>query len=222
MAEYKRSPFPSPIMTRLLFLAAFVAAPVLAQTPTDDRSAYRADLDRLGQNLDQLDRSIGDDMRADYTTYRESYDQLRTDADGTDMSDPEAAAEARMQYDQLSNTVYRARLTSAPTRDAYLRAATDRMDAYDAQIGDLRMRYQGATGDMRSDYAQDLISLRRQRDMYRNEVYSTRGMTRSGFDDAARRRATDALTRYDTDFNSARRDAMMRSMPRPANGSSSM
>ena len=231
-------------MTRTLFLlSALLAAPaVSAQTPATDRTMdrtapdyqmeYQADLDRLGRDLDRLDRTMTGDMRSDYTTYRQSYDQLRQATPSMDMSDPAAARQARMdydrRYDELAGNVYRARLMSARDRADYIGAANDRVTAYDDQIGSLRTRYDAATGDDRVDLAQDLIQLRRQRDAYRNEVFSTRGMTRSGFDDTMRRRATDTLVRADADFQRARRDAMTRSMDgmgrsdgtRPMNGSS--
>lgn len=231
-------------MTRtLLALAALLAAPAASaqQTPAPqpvDRMEpgyqmdYQADLHRLGRDLDRLDRSMTGDMRADYTGYRESYDQLRQATPSTDMTDPEAARQARTdygtRYDELAGNVYRARLTSARDRADYIEAADGRVGAYDDQINAMRTRYDAATGDARADMAQDLIRLRRQRDAYRDQVYSTRGMTRSGFDDATRQRATDTLTRSDADFMRARREAMMRSTTgmapgngsRPMNGSS--
>lgn len=228
-------------------LAALLAAPVVsAQTDRMDNRAdadqtdadrmgmdpqmsYQADIDRLGRDLDQLDRSMTGEMRGDYTTYRESYDELREMTSQTDMPDPVAARQSRMdydrRYDELAGTVYRARLSSARTRADYVDAANDRIGAYDDQIRDLRTGYDTATGNARADRAQDLIGLRRQRDAYRDQVYSTRGTTRTGFDDA-RRRATDALTRADTDFSRARREAMTRSMDggmdRPATDGSRM
>ena len=219
---------PTP-MTRILLLAALTAAPLASAQTTSttgqtDRGAvrgdyqmtYQADIDRLGRDLDGLDRTMRGDMRGDYTSLRQSYDELRAATPRTDMSDPAAARQARTDYDQrydeLAGDVYRARLTSARDRNDYFSAANDRVGTYDGQIRDLRNWYDSTTGDERADAAQDLIRLRAQRDAYRDRVYSARGVTRSGFDDAARRQATDALTRADADFNRARRDAMTRSM----------
>ena len=212
-------------MNRLLLLAALVAAPLASAQDTDrmDPDAMppgsqmdQADLERLGVDLDRLDRTATGDARADYDALRQSYDELRAVTPTTDMSDPAAARRARMdydrRYDELAGNVYRARLTSARSRSDYFGAADDRVRLYDDQINDLRTQYDAATGDDRARMAQDLIRLRAERDAYRDRVYSTRGMTRSGFDDATRRQATDALTRADADFNRARRDAMMRSM----------
>lgn len=222
-------------MKRLsLLAAALLAVPVVsAQTPpgrTDSdrmrmepQMTYQADIDRLGRDLDGLNRTMTGDMRSDYTTFRQSYDQLRQMTPRTDMSDPAAARQARMDYDQryneLAGSVYRARLMSARNRTDYIEAANDRIGAYDDQIRSVRGQYESATGDARVDMAQDLIRLRRQRDGYRDRVYSTRGMTRRGFDDAMRRQATDALTRADADFNRARRDAMMRMDGQPSGSS---
>ena len=209
-------------MTRLplLALAALLAVPAVSaqQTPTtrtgtDYPVDDQADLDRLGRDLDRLDRTMTGDMRSDYDTYRQSYDQLRQSTPTMDMSDPAAARQARMdydrRYDELAGNVYRARLTSARDRNDYFDAAGSRVDDYDRQIDAMRERYDAATGDARVDMAQDLIRLRRQRDAYRDQVYSTRGTTRAGFDDAARRRATDALSRADADFARTRREVMM-------------
>ena len=201
-------------MTRLFLLAALVAAPLAsAQNTNSTRSGSmnQADLERLGVDLDRLDRST----TADYDALRQSYDELRAVTPSTDMSDPAAARQARMdydrRYDELSGNVYRARLSSARNRADYIRAANDRVQMYDDQIRAMRTRYDASTGDDRARMSQDLIRLRAQRDAYRDRVFSTRGMTRSRFDDATRRQATDALTRADADFNRARRDAMTRS-----------
>ena len=201
-------------MTRLFLLAALVAAPLAsAQNTNSTRSGSmdQADLERLGVDLDRLDRST----TADYDALRQSYDELRAVTPSTDMSDPAAARQARMdydrRYDELSGNVYRARLSSARNRADYIRAANDRVQMYDDQIRAMRTRYDASTGDDRAMMSQDLIRLRAQRDAYRDRVFSTRGMTRSRFDDATRRQATDALTRADADFNRARRDAMTRS-----------
>ncbi len=202
-------------MTRLLLLAALVAAPLAsAQNTNSTRSGStmdQADFERLGVDLDRLDRST----TADYDALRQSYDELREVTPSTDMSDPAAARQARMdydrRYDELSGNVYRARLSSARNRADYIRAANDRVQMYDDQIRTMRTQYDASTGDDRAMMSQNLIRLRAQRDAYRDRVYSTRGMTRSRFDDATRRQATDALTRADADFNRARRDAMMRS-----------
>ena len=201
-------------MTRLFLLAALVAAPLAsAQNTNSTRSGSmnQADLERLGVDLDRLDRST----TADYDALRQSYDELRSVTPSTDMSDPAAARQARMdydrRYDELSGNVYRARLSSARNRADYIRAANDRVQMYDDQIRAMRTRYDASTGDDRARMSQDLIRLRAQRDAYRDRVFSTRGMTRSRFDDATRRQATDALTRADADFNRARRDAMTRS-----------
>ncbi len=221
--------------TSLLALAALLAVPAASaqQTRTTSQPTTgqmdrdddyemddQEDLDRLGRDLDDLDRTMTGDMRSDYDAYRQSYDELRQSTPSTDVSDPAAARQARMdynrRYDELSGNVYRSRLMSARNRNDYVDAANRRVDDYDQQIGAVRRSYDAATGDARADMAKDLIQLRRQRDAYQNQVYSTRGMTRSGFDDAARRRATDTLSRADADFTRARREAMMRSM----NGSS--
>ena len=226
-------------MTRTLLLAAVVAAApaVSAQQTTtrttdpaapDDQAEYQADLDRLGRDLDRLDRSMTGDMRSDYTTYRQSYDQLRQATPSRDMADPAAARQARMdydaRYDELAGNVYRARLMSARNRADYVQAAGDRVGVYDDQIRSMRTRYDAATGDARADMARDLIGLRRQRDAYRDQVFTTRGMTRSGFDDTVRRRATDTLSRADADFRRMRRESMSRSMDgmAPTDGTRSM
>ena len=222
-AGYHAFPPPKTPMTRLLLLAALLAAPLASAQNTDARSADRsgstmdqAELERLGVDLDRLDRSMTGDMRSDYDTFRQSYDELRAVTPNTDMSDPAAARQARMdydrRYDELAGNVYRARLNSARNRADYIEAANDRVRLYDDQINDMRMRYDAATGDARAAMAQDLIRLRAQRDAYRDRVFSTRGMTRGRFDDATRRQSTDALTRADADFTRARRDAMTRSM----------
>ena len=122
-------------MTRLFLLAALVAAPLASAQTTGqmDRGAmrpsyqmtYQADIDRLGRDLDGLDRTMRGDMRGDYTSLRQSYDELRAMTPRTDMSDPAAARQARMdynqRYDQLAGDVYRARLTSARNRAGLLR-----------------------------------------------------------------------------------------------------
>ena len=212
-------------MTRLFLLAALVAAPLAsAQNTNSTRSGSmnQADLERLGVDLDRLDRST----TADYDALRQSYDELRAVTPSTDMSDPAAARQARMdydrRYDELSGNVYRARLSSARNRADYIRAANDRVQVYDDQIRAMRTRYDASTGDDRAMMSQDLIRLRAQRDAYRDRVFSTRGMTRSRFDDATRRQATDALTRADADFNRARRDAMTRSANGGTMGGDSM
>ena len=218
-------------MTRTLLLAAaLTAASASAQTPTttppgtgqtgtadEYRTSYQSDLDRLGRDLDEYGRSVDAASRADYDALRQSYDQLRTDFGSSDeaMSDPQAAQRMRQdlgrRYDDLAGRVYQSRLGAAPDRDTYLRTAADRVDQYDASITDLRGRYERSTGDARAEAARDLISLRGQRDRYQRELGAVRGASRRGFDDAARRRATDRLGRVDTEFQSARRDAMMRS-----------
>ena len=212
-------------MRLLLFgLAALLAAAPSAQNRTqmdrdmDARASmseadrYRADLDRLGRDLDMARRSADPSMRADLDRLRSDYDALRTQADGDAMSDPAAAQRMRAErLMDLDRRVYQARLRSASDRDAYVRAATDRVDAYDRQIMDLRSRYRSASGDDRAMMAQDLIRLRRQRDAYRDEAYSTRGMLRSDFG-GQRSSATSRLERYDTDFQSTYREASMRGM----------
>ncbi len=181
----------------------------------DYPTQYRTRLDRLGRDLTTLRSSADPAMRADVDRLQTDYDALRTEADGDAMSDPEAAARMRSDLDQryadLDRRLYETRLRSARTRDAYTRAATGRVDAYDRQIGDLRTRYQSATGTMRSDLARDLVRLRSQRDAYRNEAYSTRGMLRSDFE-GGRAAATTRLQRYDAEFNTAYREASMRGM----------
>lgn len=205
-----------------LLLAALLAVPVAsAQTSgrmDSDRmeQAYQADLDRLGSDLDRLDRTMTGDMRADYTGYRQSYNDLRMATPQTAISDPAAVRQSRTdydrRYDELAGNVYRARLMSARNRTDYIQAANDRVGTYDDQIQGLRMQYDAASGTARSDRARDLIQLRRQRDAYRDQVFSARGMTRTGFDDTVRRRTTDTLTRADADFTRARREVMMRPM----------
>lgn len=199
-----------------LFLAAAPSAQNVTQTGTTDyRASFQADLERLDREIQALDRQARTDMRADINRFRQDYDELRTTANDNAISDPVAAERMRQnnmrRYDELSRDVYQARLRSAPNRSAYLQTAMDRMDHYDRQIENFRARYNAAPANMRAEYAQDLISLRQQRDQYRDEVFGVRGMTRTGFNDTARQQATSRLTRFDTDFMSARRDAMMRS-----------
>lgn len=230
---------PLPLTMRPLFLlglAAVLAAAPSAQnrtqsneqTPQDQTSAadgqmsdmdyrdqYRSRLDRLDRDLRTLRSSSDPAMRSDIDRLRTDYDALRTEADGDAMSDPEAAARLRTDLDQryadLDRRVYETRLRSARSRDAYVGAATDRIDMYDRQIGDFRMRYESATGTMRSDMARDLIRLRGQRDAYRDAAYSTRGMLRTDFE-GGRAAATSQLQRYDTEFTTAYREASMRGM----------
>ncbi|WP_420456286.1 hypothetical protein [Rubrivirga sp.] len=181
----------------------------------DYRTQVRSRLDRLDRDLTTLRSSADPAMRSDVDRLRTDYDALRTEADGDAMSDPEAAAQMRSDLDQryadLDRRVYETRLRSARTRDDYVRAATDRIDTYDRQIGDLRTRYQSATGTMRSDIARDLVRLRGQRDAYRDEAFTARGTLRSDFE-GGRAAATTRLQRYDTEFNTAYREASMRGM----------
>lgn len=199
-----------------LFLAAAPSAQNVTQTnAADDRASFQADLDRLEREIQMLDRQARADMRTDVTRFRQDYDELRTTANDNAISDPVAAERARQdnmrRFDDLSRNVYQARLNSAPNRSAYVQTAMDRMDHYDRQIESLRSRYSTASADERGDYARDLIRLRQQRDRYRDEVFNVRGTTRTDFSDATRQRSTSQLTQFDSDFASARRDAMMRS-----------
>lgn len=202
----------------LALTSVAASAQVTTQTnrTTQDpyRTTFQADLDRLDREIQMLNREARTDMRSDLDGVTADYDDLRTTYDGDAISDPAAVARARQgyatRYDEISGRVYRARLDAAPNRSVFTQRATDRVDLYDQQINDLRTQYQSASADDRATYAQDLIRLRKQRDTYRDEVYSARGARSAEFNDAARRSATDRLSQLDADFRSARRDAMMR------------
>lgn len=172
------------------------------------------------QSLDRDVRAAGTDPNAG--RYGQERDVIRRDYEALDAN---AAMEARMnvtrRYDDLSASLSSSRMSNA-SRNEYFQMGNDRLTMYDRDIQSARMDYMNAPGDMKAEQAQKLIHLRRQRDMYRNDLYDVRGAGRSGFD-AARRMASPNLSRYDTDFRNARRDMMMRgSMGAPAPGSQPM
>jgi len=179
----------------------------------------RPDFDRLDRDV----RAVSTDPNS--ARYGQERDAIRRDYDalGTTAT-PEQRMAVTRRYEDLDASVYASRSNMAPRND-YFRMADERMMMYDRDIEATRMGYSSATGNARSEMAMDLIRLRRQRDMYRNEVYNVRGAGASGFE-AARTSSASNLNRYDTDFRNARREAMMRGgmapMGAPAPGTQPM
>ena len=170
---------------------------VILNNPTlDDRSFSRLDRDV---------RSLGNNPEA--MQYGQQRDAIRRDYDalGTNAT-PEQRMGVSQRYDDLNSSVAMSRMNTA-SRDDYFRQANNRIATYDRSIDAARRGFDTATGDDRAVRAQQLIGLRRQRNMYRDEVFSVRGAGRSGFD-AARRNAATNLSRYDTQFRQSQRDMM--------------
>lgn len=181
------------------------------ENPTVDNPAGA---DRMGTvtvgDLDRLDRDVrtmGDDP--DMQRYQQEGATIRRDYDalGTTPT-PQDRMDVMNRYQALDANVRAARMNRANRAD-YFRMADDRLGMYDRDIESARADYMNETGNMRAERARDLIQLRRQRDMYRNDVFDVRGAGRSGFDDA-RRTAAPNLMRYDTDFRNMRHESMMR------------
>ena len=173
--------------------------------------------------LDRIDRdvrSLGTDSNA--ARYGQESTQIRRDYEALGQSPAmDAQMGVQRRYEDLDASVGASRMNGASRTD-YFRMADSRLAGYDSGIEAARMRFASATGNDRSEIARDLIGLRRQRDLYRNEVYTVRGAGRSGFDEA-RRTAAPNLTKVDTDFRTARRESMMRgSMSAPAPGAQPM
>lgn len=187
-----------------------------ADMPMDGSMDMRPGFDRLDRDV----RALGNNP--DAGRYGQERDAIRRDYDALGAN---PSMEARMgvmrRYEDLDATVSASRMSTSPRTD-YFRMSDDRLGMYDRNIEAVRMGYTAATGNDRSQRAVDLIRLRRQRDMYRNEVYNVRGAGQSGFD-SARRTSSQNLSRYDTDFRTARREAMMRdTMAPPAQGAQPM
>ncbi len=171
---------------------------VVIENPTLD--------DRAFVTLDRDVRSLGES--ADAMRYRQERDALRREYDALGANaTPEARMGVNARYQTLNSSVMASRMNTSPRAD-YFRMADMRIAGYDRDIMAARRQFDAATGDARAERAAQLIRLRGQRNMYRNEIYSVRGAGRSGFEDA-RRMAAPNLTRYDTEFRSGR-DAMMR------------
>ena len=200
---------PSGVDTRTVDYEAGSAR--VLENPTLDNPAGA---DRMGTvtvgGLDRLDRDVralGNDP--DAMRYQQERDAIRRDYDamGTTAT-PQDRMDVGNRFEMLTSSVRAARMNRA-SRDDYFRMADDRLRMYDREVEAARMDYQNATGAMRAERARDLVRLRRQRDSYRNEVFDVRGAGRSGFE-AARRSAAPNLQRYDTEFQNARRESMMR------------
>ena len=159
------------------------------------------DFSRLDRNV----RTLGTDPNA--ARYSQERDAIRRDYDALGAT---PAMDARMavmnRYEDLDATVGMSQMNLAPRSD-YFRMADSRVSMYDRDIEASRMAFSSATGDARAERAAGLIGLRRQRDQYRSSVFEVRGAGASGFD-AARRSAAPTLSRYDTDFRTARRSSM--------------
>ncbi len=185
---------------------------VVLDNPTlDDRSFSRLDRDV---------RSLG--TNPDAQRYGQQRDAIRRDYDalGTTAT-PEQRMGVMQRYNDLNSSVGMSRMNMA-SRNDYFRMGDDRLAAYDREITNARRGFDTATGNARSERALELIRLRRQRDMYRNEVFSVRGAGRSGFENA-RSMATPNLSRIDSEFRQMRRDQMMRgTMNAPAPGAQPM
>ena len=183
------------------------------QTQTG-RTAARP-MDGMGQDmaapdfarLDRDLRGLGTDPNT--ARYSQERDAIRRDYDALGTT---ATMDARMgvarRYEDLNASVGASRMSRAARAD-YFRMGDDQIRMYDRDIEAARMGFSNATGDMRAERAVEIIRLRRQRDQYRNDVFEVRGAGASGFD-AARRSAAQNLSRYDTDFRTARRESMMR------------
>ena len=185
---------------------------VTLDNPTlDDRSMSRLDRDvrALGNNPDAM-------------RYGQQRDDLRRDYQALGANPtPEARMGVMQRYEDLNASVGMSRMNTA-SRNDYFDMADSRIDAYDRGIDAARRDFDSATGDARAERAQELIRLRHQRNMYRDQVFSVRGAGRSGFEDA-RRSAAPTLSRYDTEYRQMRHDMMMRgSMAAPAPGAQPM
>ena len=170
---------------------------------TDQPMDMRAGFDRLDRDV----RALGSDPGA--ARYAQERDAVRRDYDalGT-AATPEQRMAVMNRYEDLDASVSASRMSMASRAD-YFRMSDDRLRMYDRDLESVRMGFSSATGDDRAERAADLIRLRRQRDLYRNEVFDVRGAGQSGFD-SARRTAGTNLSRHDTDFRTARRESMMR------------
>ncbi|HEX8299261.1 MAG TPA: collagen-like protein [Rubricoccaceae bacterium] len=170
---------------------------LVLRNPTLDTRSF----DRLDRDV----RSLGQDPNA--ARFAQERDALRRDYDALGATaTPEARMRVMQRYEDLDASVAMSRMNMASRAD-FFRMADDRMQAYDRDIQASRAAFLSATGDARAERAAELIRLRRQRDMYRNEVFSVRGAGASGFE-AARRTAAQNLSRYDTEFRTGRRNLM--------------
>ena len=193
---------------------------VTPQDESDDVTLNNPTLDdRSFSRLDRDVRSLGNDP--DAMRYGQQRDAIRRDYDalGTTAT-PEARMGVMQRYEDLNSSVGMSRMNMA-SRDDYFRQADGRISAYDSGIDAARRSFDSATGADRAVRAQQLIGLRRQRNMYRDEVFGVRGAGRSGFD-AARRGAATNLSRYDTQFRQSQRDMMRGTMNAPAQGTQPM
>ncbi len=171
--------------------------------PMDPQMDMRAGFDRLDRDV----RALGSDPAA--ARYSQERDAVRRDYDalGT-AATPEQRMAVMTRYEDLDANVSASRMGMASRAD-YFRMSDARIGMYDRDLESVRMGFSSATGDDRAERAADLIRLRRQRDLYRNEVFNVRGAGQSGFD-SARRTAGTTLSRVDTDFRTARRESMTR------------
>jgi len=171
--------------------------------PMGRQMDMRQDFDRLDRDV----RALGTDPSA--ARYSQERDAIRRDYDalGADAT-PEARMALMNRYEDLDAGVSASRMNMS-NRNDYFRMSDNRLGMYDRDIESVRTGYSSATGNARAERAVDLIRLRRQRDMYRNEVFNVRGAGQSGFE-GARRTSSQNLMRYDTDFRTARREAMAR------------
>ncbi len=185
---------------------------VVLDNPTlDDRSFTRLDRDV---------RALGNSP--DATRYGQQRDALRRDyqALGTGAT-PEQRMGVTQRYNDLNSSVVMSRMAMATPSD-YFRMGDERIAAYDGEIAVARRDFDRATGNARSERAQELIRLRRQRDTYRDQIFSVRGAGRRGFENA-RQMAAPNLSRIDTEFRQMRRDQTMRgTMGAPAQGAQPM
>ncbi len=184
---------------------------VLANPTLDDRSFTRLDSDvrALGNSPDAM-------------RYGQQRDAIRRDYQALGAN---PTAEARMgvmqRYNDLNSSVGMSRMTTAPSSD-YFRMGDERLAGYDREIATARRGFDSATGNARSERAQELIALRRQRNMYRDQIFSVRGAGRRGFE-SARSAASPNLSRIDTEFRQMRHDQMSRgAMGAPAQGTQPM
>ena len=165
--------------------------------------------DRSFTTLDRDVRTLG--QSPDAMRYSQERDALRRDYDALGATPtPEARMGVMNRYEDLNSSVGMSRMNMA-SRTEYFRMADARLAGYDRDIMAARRQFSSASGNARAERARELIMLRRQRNMYRDDVYSVRGAGQSGFEDARRATAPN-LSRYDTEFRTGRRTMMRNSM----------